>query len=183
MSKSLFESLIYSSSNRRIFLKKSFFGIIILNTASLFISSCSDYPKSKNKLKVFNNKEELIMTHISETFIASSETGLPSPEKINLIKDIDEYIFTVSDESKKQLKTLLNIFQDYSFFFNGSYKKFTDMSLDEKTIYLESWEKSNIEFRQMAYKALKMCIMLIYYSKDETWEKIGYTGPYCSGGK
>ncbi|MFN8672230.1 MAG: hypothetical protein U0457_09155 [Candidatus Sericytochromatia bacterium] len=181
MNKHLFESLLYSSDSRRTFLKKSFLGVILLNIAPFFISGCSGYPKSTNRLKVFNNKEEIIMTHIAETFVAPTETGLPSPEKLNLVKEIDEYISTVSDESKNQLKTLLNVFEDYSFFFNGSFKKFTAMNLDEKNKYIESWEKSTIEFRQMAYRALKMCIMMIYYTKDETWEKIGYTGPYCEG--
>lgn len=182
MSFQLLDDIINAKNDRRGFLKGSFLGLFILNTASLFISSCSSYPDSKNQLKVFNNKEDTILTNIAEAFVASEETGLPSPSEINLVKDIDAYISTVSDESQKQYKLLLNVFDDYTFVFSGSLKKFTQMNYQEKANYLDLWAKSNVEFRQMAYRALKMSIMMIYYTKDETWEKIGYTGAVCLGG-
>lgn len=180
--KMIIEELINENQDRRSFLKKSFFGLALLTLMPTFSSGCHKYPDVTSPLKVFNNKEIFILTGISQAFVGGNEVGLPDPAKIGLAFDIDQFISNVSLESQKQLKQLLNIFEDFTFVFNGSIKKFTGMSMEEKQKYLESWRNSSLEFRQMAYSALKMFTLLLYYCKDETWPKIGYSGPYCLGG-
>ena len=88
--------------------------------------------------------------------------------------DIDKYLSTLTKEIQTQLKTLLNVFEDYTFFFNASFKKFTKMSFEEKQKYLESWANSNNEFKTTSYNTLKMFVMMFFYSKKEILEKIGY---------
>jgi hypothetical protein len=175
------DDLINENRDRRSFLKKSLFGLLLLYFTPVFASGCQDYPEVKAPLKVFNNKEIFILTAISDAFTGGSDAGLPEPSGLGLAYDIDSFIANVSQESQQQLKQLLNLFEDFTFIFNGSFKKFTAMSLPEKQQYLDSWRNSSLEFRQMAYSALKMVVMLLYYSKDETWSKIGYSGPYCLG--
>jgi hypothetical protein len=175
------DDLINENQDRRSFLKRSFLGLLVLTVAPVFSTGCHHYPEVKSALKVFNNKEIFILTGISQAFIGDA-AGLPDPGKLELAYEIDQFISNVSQESQDQLKQLLNAFEDYTFIFNGSFKKFTAMSLPEKQQYLDSWAKSSLQFRQMAYSALKMFIMLLYYCKDETWAKIGYSGPYCMGG-
>lgn len=163
------------NTNRRAFLKKSFFGLTILTTASSLTSSCATYPEISKPLKVLNNKEFLVFNAIAQVFINSSETGLPDPEKIGLIYDLDKYIFTLSSEYQKKIKTLLNVFEDYTFFFNGSMKKFTKMSFEEKKSYLEAWSNSTNTFKEKSYNTLKMLIMTFFYNKKETLVSIGYS--------
>ncbi len=175
------DDLIKENQDRRSFLKRSLFGLILLSLMPHFATGCHNYPKVTSPLKVFNNKEFFILIAISEAFVGGNEADLPEPSKLDLAYDIDEFISHVSKESQNQLKQLLNLFEDFTFIFNGSFKKFSKMSLNEKQKYLDSWQNSPFEFRQMAFSALKMLTMLLYYCKDETWSKIGYSGPYCLG--
>ncbi len=62
-------------------------------------------------------------------------------------------------------------------------KRFTRMSDDEATAYLDTFEESSRYYRRTIALALKMVTMLAFYDIDENASLIGYTHLGHVGGK
>jgi len=178
----LLEEFFNETQSRRTFLKKTAGGVFFLLLASLPLSGCDSYPKTEFVPKVFNNKQIAVLNDLADVIVETEENGLPSAHKLNVAGGIDDFVSSISQENQDQLRLLLSVFEDYAFLFKFAAPKFTKMSLSQKKAYLASWANSKLEFRQMAYSALKMLIMLVYYCQDDVWQRIGYSGPVCTGG-
>lgn len=128
-----------------------------------------------NIFSVFKKKN--VDTLVQVWKVATYEKGLPQPDQKE-IKELFEKIicnqyYFVKDTFKMGTKLL-----DILPFFYFKFKRFSNMNLDEAREFFLSLKESGIPQIRGLYLTLKSVALFLYYSRPESWDYIGYEGPW-----
>jgi len=168
------------SFDRRFFIKKSLLGSGSLFLAQFLPLGCSHTPSSfevYGGTEFFTREEIYLMSLIAKRIIPLDD-GNEHDLRDVLIR-LDRFFVDAFPEDQTKFRRLLTVFNNpiFIFFFSGSVRSFDRMPDTEKDDYLRDWMLSRWGFRRTAFQALKRLIMSMHYTRDESWEKIGYGGP------
>lgn len=167
-------------SGRRFFIKKSFLGASAFAVAGFLPIGCSHSPPSTDfpdGMDYFDAGETYLLSHIIRRIVPLSHDDNDTLRDV-LIR-LDRFFIDSPPEDQREFGRLLTVFNHpaFVFIFGGSFKSFDRMSDKEKDEYLRGWMISSLGFRRTAFQALKKLIMSMYYTRDESWNAIGYAGP------
>lgn len=162
--------------SRRGFLKKTLAGSVLLSTSGL-ISACRRAVDPETPAPGFG----LFTLGESQTLLSFCEAVLPgeiSEAARKVPSRIDQEVSHWSPKSQAEVKSLLSLIESGTRYFFYSWHHCSDLSVGQRQRYLRGWEDSRLDFRREAYQALRMLTLFFYYSQDETWQSIGYDGPW-----
>ncbi len=170
----------YSDTGRRFFIKKSLLGVGSLFLAQFLSLGCSRTPSSFelfDGVEFFSDDEIYLLSLIAKRIIPLDD-GNEHDLRDVLIR-LDRFFLDAFPEDQTDFRRLLTVFNNpiFIFLFSASFRSFDRMPEAEKDEYLRGWMVSRWGFRRTAFQALKRLIMSVHYTRDESWERIGYGGP------
>jgi hypothetical protein len=170
----------HRSSDRRFFIKKSLLGASSLLLAQFLPLGCSGTPSSfeaYDDADFFSDDETYLLSLITKRIIPLDDGN--EHDLHDVLIRLDRFFVDAFPEDQKEFRRLLIVFNNpiFIFIFSGSVRSFDRMPDAERDDYLRGWMTSRWGFRRTAFQALKRLIMSMHYTRDETWEKIGYGGP------
>jgi hypothetical protein len=165
---------------RRFFIKKSIFGAAAVTICGyLPLSSIRNTFAAFNPddLRFFDEDESVVLLSLTRSFLSGTNV---SPDDINdVVLRLDRYFDNAYPEDQKEFRRLLVVFNNpvFVFLFSGYLKSFVSMSELQRNEYITGWMTSSWGFRRTAFQALKRLFMTMHYTRDASWNNIGYGGP------
>lgn len=173
-----------NGTNRRVFLKQSMSGVLLLGASETFLSGCSVPAHLTKKFQnekrfVLDPGELAVLESIAEAIIPVVEEGEPTVQEIGVASLVDEMISWRDEPIQAEFKQLLSIFDSgfVSLFFNGIPKRFVSCTAEQKEAVLRSWATSVLPIRRQGFMALKRLCNVAYWTDERTWSHCGYEGP------
>ncbi|MDP3937918.1 MAG: twin-arginine translocation signal domain-containing protein [Deltaproteobacteria bacterium] len=168
------EEIFGPAMTRRGFLKGTAGGTLVLGAASLLPAGCADYPAAPPDLKVFNAKEYAIINAAAPAYLGVD----PATEGVDVAKFFDGLAENFPPQILDLIKQGLAVFEHATLLFCFSLKSFTQMDLEARTSYAESWATSGLGFRRALNIAVRSICLAGYYLQPATWKEIHYDGPW-----
>lgn len=150
-------------------------GAAVLRFGLVLPSGCASYAPRKEAFQALDAKTAAIVDALADAMV---DAGLPLPSSLGIAGRIDGMVAALHPDIKLQTMLLFNVFEHFPLVFEGTFKRFTHMDAAARRAYLHGWASSRLEFRRMAFQALKMFVYVNYYSFTETWVALGYDGPW-----
>jgi choline dehydrogenase-like flavoprotein len=106
-----------------------------------------------------------------------------SATELGVDKALAEIIETRLEPAlREQFHRLLSVFDStlYNLILTGKPARFTTMTFEERTKYLESWRDSSLGLKRQAFQALKRLVCFLFYTltdengSNPNWSEIGY---------
>jgi len=173
-----------AGTSRRVFLKQSFSGAVLLGASETLLTGCSAPAHLMKKFQETNRfildpGELVTLEAIAEAMIPTLEEGEPTVQDIGVASRVDEMISWRDEAIQDEFKQLLAIFDSgfASLFFNGIPKRFISCTPEQKQAVLESWATSMLLIRRQGFMALKRLCNVAYWTDERTWKYCGYEGP------
>ncbi|MCG6145943.1 hypothetical protein [Leptospira bandrabouensis] len=95
----------------------------------------------------------------------------------DLIQRIDEELFFVNESIQSEFMGAILLVEIYPLG-KGYWSTFSNLdSKSAKEIILKGMQSSSLSVRA-AFSTLRMLSFLIHYGQKDSWQKIGYSGPY-----
>ncbi len=119
------------------------------------------------------NKSQIVMA------LGEVVNGVPREELGNrFLKEADSFIMNLDDFLRKDLGTLLHLFNSriMVLLLTGKFKNFTSMDMEEGGRYISKWSGSRIPLFRTAAKTLAAVAGWSYYCNDSAWEEMNYPG-------
>ncbi len=127
--------------------------------------------------RFFNPIETEILTQIAERMVDSGQAAAPRLRATGAIATIDRTCQGLDPALTSLLPTALRLVEYGPFFFDWTFRRFTQLGDTEKDAALAGWMTSRFELRRLVFQALRNLSFLGYYSQEESWPLIGYAGP------
>jgi hypothetical protein len=127
--------------------------------------------------RFFDAGQTEVLTQIAERMVDSGQAGAPPLRATRAIATIDRCCQQLDPSLTSPLPTALQLFEYGPFFFDWTFRRFTQLSDVEKDRSLSGWMTSRFELRRLAFQALRNLSILGYYSQPESWPLLGYSGP------
>ena len=171
-------SFLQYDPSRRNFLKGAFGGSFLLGVGALLPTGCYAYPAvGETTYTSLDAKTAAIVNAIADTIVADGSGKLPVPSTLGIAKRIDAMVSGLHPDVRQQTLMLFQLMEHTPVLF-GHFGRFTKLPPAEQKASLAGWENSSIGLRKMAFQALKMFVYVNYYSYTETWDVLGYDGPW-----
>jgi len=160
---------------RRVFLRTTFGGAVLLGVGAVLPSGCTRYPKPESKLVFFTAKEYAILNLLAARILgiaalATAEGG------VDVAANVDRLVVTWSADLKRQLRLVLRVVEHGTYLFDLQRKRFSKLTEEQQNRYLAGWASSTLGARRVAYLGMKALVATGYYAQD--WDGIGYGGPW-----
>jgi len=169
------------SPSRRRFLKNTVLGLAVLSASKLF-------PRTlvrglapdviANQLRFFSEHEYMIVRVVTERIVGPTPRPAEGQHTIDVAQRADEFLSLADPEIQEQFHQLLSVFNGvvFAFLFDFRFSSFLDMNPEDQDSYLEDWMTSPLTFRRQVFVALKRLSLSMYYTEEQSWTEIGYTG-------
>jgi hypothetical protein len=157
---------------RRTLLRGTASGILLLSVAALLPSGCRGYPEPPVALRFFSNEEYAVFQAVARA-ILGLEDELP-----DVAAEVDRLVSRMSSGVKRDMHWMLRIFEHGTHLFDLKGKRFTRLAREDQEQYLGGWMQSSLGARRIVFRALKLLASLGYYGLPDTWNAIGYDGPW-----
>jgi hypothetical protein len=125
------------------------------------------------ELKLFTGKKGEILAAVMNAIIPRGGAYGPGAADFDLLPRADAYVRAFNPLVRMGFPFLL-LYIEYGALVRAG-TRFTRMSDDEATAYLEGFEESRLYYRRTIALALKMITMLAFYDIDENAALIGYS--------
>jgi hypothetical protein len=123
-------------------------------------------------LKYLSDKEATILESLTEVIIpAENEIGV-SPQEINMIKKLDQFISVMPPHSRSRLNILLWMVEHAFPIRMPYFEKFTRLSLEHRRKVLERFDENKGVAGRAMVRALKALIQNVYYNDPLVVAKI-----------
>lgn len=165
---------------RRAFLSKSALGTIVLGASSLLPAGCAKYEEPDHPLVTLSPREFRILDALADTIVPPGDPVPPSASQVGVARDIDRYMTTEDPAVLGEFRSALLLIEFGPPFHSLRLRRFTAMSHEERTRYVEGWLSSRLAFKRMLAGGLKKAILFAFYCHHEVWPYIGYDGPWVS---
>jgi hypothetical protein len=165
---------------RRFFIRKSIFGAAAVTVGgylSLGSIRSAIAAFDPDDLHFFDMDESEVLLSLARSMLPAANV---STEDIrDVVVRLDRYFDNAYPEDQKEFRRLLVVFNNpvFVFLFSGYPKSFVSMSELQRNVYITGWMTSSWGFRRTAFQALKRLFMTMHYTRDASWNSIGYGGP------
>ncbi|MFQ5458158.1 MAG: gluconate 2-dehydrogenase subunit 3 family protein [Myxococcota bacterium] len=164
--------------SRRGFLKGTLAGSALLAGSSLLPQGCARYAPPGAPLEVFDAKEFAVLAAAADRIVGEGLAPEPSPSEAGVAAQIDAAFAFAPGGVQSQVKQMLQIFEHGTQIFFFSFKRFTELTPEEKDDYIRTWMDSGLAFRKTVFWAMKKIAFAFYYSTPAVWPSIDYDGPW-----
>ena len=164
--------LLQNEIGRRAVLRAGAGGALLLAFGSLLPAGCRGYPRAPVELRFFSDEEYAVFQAIARAILGLSD------ESIDVAALVDRLVTPMTGTVKRDIHWMLRIFEHGTHLFDLKGKRFTRLARDDQENYLRGWMESSLGARRMVFRALKLLAALGYYGVPETWDTIGYDGPW-----
>jgi hypothetical protein len=127
---------------------------------------------------VLNSKTAAIVEAVADAMVDDGTAALPVPSQLGIAQRVDQMLAGLHPDVAQQSVLLFHVIEHLTFAFGFYGARFTKLSREDQRAYLTGWAESPLGFRKMAAQALKMFVYVNYYSFPETWNHLGYDGPW-----
>jgi len=168
----------FATTSRRGFLRLAAASASLCALAELrALPAAAASPSGTARGRFFDAGETEILTQIAERMVDSGQADAPPLRATAAIATIDRTCLGLDPSLTSPLPTALQLFEYGPFFFDWTFRRFTQLSDVEKDSSLTGWMTSRLELRRLAFQALRNLSILGYYSQPESWPLLGYAGP------
>ena len=162
---------------RRLFLKRS------LQTTALVAlpwsgSGCAPERDPESGLITFSSSEYAVADAFARTLIPDGGAFEAGAGSVGLAARMDAYLWSERPEVLNGFGSALWLLNLGPLFVIGKPRRFTKLDLADRETYLEALPTSFGLAREI-YHALRRSFMFLFYNIDETWEPLGYDGPWA----
>lgn len=130
----------------------------------------------------FSATEREILTQIVERMVDSGDPRAPRVRDTRTVETIDALCSTLDPSITQPLPVLLRAVDWAPFVFDLRFARFTTMDAPDQDASIDGWMRSRFALRRQAFLALRNLAFIGYYSQEETWPLIGYSGPLLRPG-
>ena len=165
--------------NRRSLLKKGLLGGAVLGVAGAAIA-LRPVKKSGSTPALVSLSEGSFWT-----LVAVAATVVPAaPYPVALASGVDLALAAIPIEARKDVDVLLQLLENglTGLLFNGTPTPFSARDAIAREASFREWSQSRLVLRRSGYQALRKLCLGTYYSAENTWAGIGYSGPPSTGG-
>ena len=165
--------------NRRLLLKYGIFGSATLLCGGLFVglqSSAEHAPQQS--LRLFSPKEYSILYAIANCIIPET-TEFPSICELQIVEKIDLLLSNAHPEVQQEIQMGLQLLENAltNGIFQGKFRPFSQLSIEEQTLCLEDWRLSSLHVRRTLFGVFNGLCQSAYYANISVHHLVGYDGP------
>lgn len=131
-------------------------------------------PEVPEGYRTFGPYLENIARAISGTFFPPGGDIGPSGEDVGVSRFLDRYMCEIPRQMSLGLKAFMVILDLMPIFFIYRPSRFCKLSLTERVIYLEKWQKHPIFLFRAAVLALKSICCFCYFADNDVRNDIGF---------
>ena len=165
--------------SRRRLLQGSLGGAAFLQLGALLPTACASYPpRNDGAFTALDAKTAAIVEAVADALVDDGTGKLPIPSKLGIARRVDRMVAGLHPDVRTQTLLMFNVIEHFPLVFGFYTARFTKLPRADQKAYLEGWESSGLGFRRMIAQALKMFVYVNYYAAPETWEMLGYDGPW-----
>lgn len=113
-----------------------------------------------------------VMEALAETIIPSEDPDRPGALEMKLADRL--MAFVSQFPGGRSLLIFVCWMWEFSPLQVGTFQRFSSLSLAERTLVLEDFEKSALSLRRLALLGLKAVLMASFYNNPAVWPYIGY---------
>lgn len=170
----LLEGLLRRELGRRGMLRGSLLGLGILAAGSLLPAGCRRYPEPDAELRFFTRGEYAVFTAFARVVLGVEST-------VDVAAEVDRRLAEMPHGVRRDVRWSLRFLEHGTHLFEKPGRRFTRLDPSRQVHYLEGWMNSSLGARRIVFRAFKLLACLGYYGQPESWEAIGYEGPYRGG--
>jgi len=129
------------------------------------------------RARFFDASATAILTAIVERMVDTGEPGAPAVRSTRTIETIDRLCGGLDPALTGPLPLALRLVEWGPYLFDWKFARFTALAAADQDASLEGWRTSRFATRRLVFYALRNLALFGYWSQDETWPLIGYSGP------
>lgn len=170
-------ALLERRISRRALLARSASGLLLLAFGGVLPSGCRGYPSAPVTLQFFTDEEYAVFRAVAHSILGleDDDTG---DDAVDVAAEVDRLAARMGGSVRRDIRWMLRIFEHGTHLFDLKGKRFTRLARDDQERYLRGWMESSLGARRMVFRALKLLAALGYYGLPQTWDAIGYDGPW-----
>jgi hypothetical protein len=123
-----------------------------------------------------SDKELAIMKTVVDT-LAPEADGFPSGVALGVHQRIDEELWAAAPAARDEAKAAIQVFE-HAPLTKGYGSRFTALAPAERLAYFEKILAGDNDTLRLTAVGLKQLVHLFYYTRPDTWKKMGYEGPF-----
>ncbi|MDP8256848.1 MAG: GMC family oxidoreductase N-terminal domain-containing protein [Candidatus Alcyoniella australis] len=139
----------------------------------LFLS----YPAVDARAKNLSRRQQLIVEAIGEAMLPEGGAISPSAKQAGVLKYIDEYIVKIAPFYAFGIKALLVMLEQATLIFVPSWRRFSQLSVEERQRYLAGWEESKLYLRRTMFTSVRALFSMGYLDDAEVQKQMGVYRP------
>jgi len=148
-------------------------GLFVLAFGAVLPAGCERYSPIPQSLRFLTRKEFAVVTQAAVRIL-----GLPDEEGEEIGVFIDDLLAGLPVTSQGQARVMFRVVEHGTHLFDLKRRRFTRLEPADQDAYLRGWMESSLGARRLIFRALKTLAALGYYARAESWEAIGYDGPW-----
>ena len=167
------DAVVRESFGRREFLRRGAGGLLLALGAAL--PRCSKGDDETGGRGPFTEAEREVLGTICARLLPGGSRA-PAAAEVDVAGRMErllEELGAISD-----FRRLLALFEWSPWLFEARPGRFTRLSEERQDHVIRGWATSRLGFRRTGFVAIKRLAMSIYYTQEETWEGIGFPGPW-----
>lgn len=164
-------------TTRRTFLK----GLALAATAAsagTAMSGCGGYPEVPVGLKFLDEKGYAVISTFADRIIPRGGPYDLGALDAGVVEFFDEFAATDYPEAQKDFKSVITLLEHGAPMLDFKFKRFTQMTTDERDEYLRGWESGKLVLLRGAFVGLKKLCFMGFYTNEKVWPHIGYDGSW-----
>jgi hypothetical protein len=123
--------------------------------------------------------KELCVARAAVEALLPGGDGLPSGVELGIHQRMDEAAWAADEPTRGDLRAALQLVE-HAPVLVGRFGKLSALAPAERLAALEAMTRHSIDLVTQAALAVRQLAFMLYYSRDETWEAIGYEGPWIA---
>jgi hypothetical protein len=148
-------------------------GLLVLAFGAVLPSGCERYSATPRSLRFLTRKEFAVVTQAAVRIL-----GVPEEEGEEIGVFIDDLLADLPATSQGQARLMFRVVEHGTHLFDLKSRRFTRLAPADQNAYLRGWMESSLGARRLIFRALKTLAALGYYARPESWDAIGYDGPW-----
>lgn len=164
---------------RRVFLRRSLQMAGLLAALPATVGGCSRSREVAvpHDLRVLSPDEYLIADAFADALIPHGGAFEPGARDVDLIRHLDGFLTHEPEPVVRGLTSSLWTLEYGGVLLVGRFGRFTAMSAQSRTVYLQKLPLG-FEIGRTIYLGLKHSLYFLFYNLDQTWQYVGYDGPW-----
>lgn len=122
--------------------------------------------------------ESALLEAVIARMVETGVEGAPTADEVGAAGAVEGVLAHLDPELVEQLRLALWLVDWWPAVGELRFARFRSLPSQQQDESLEGWRTSRLDSRRLVFHALRNLSMLGYWSQDQTWELIGYGGPW-----